>query len=61
MKSILKFSLPVLSALLLLNGCAGSAAHSGTDTASSSAAYAEIDYDQLIGIELSDDKILVNG
>lgn len=61
MKSILKFSLPVLSALLLLNGCAGSAAHSGTDTASSSAAYADIDYDQLIGIELSDDKILVNG
>lgn len=61
MKSILNFSLPVLSVLFLLTGCGGSDARSATDTAASSAVYADIDYDNLVGIELSDEEILVNG
>ena len=61
MKTIFKYSLPVLSSLLLLAGCTGSDTASKTDTTSSSAIHADIDYNQLVGIELSDDKIFVNG
>lgn len=61
MKTIFKYSLPVLSSLLLLAGCTGSDTPSKTNTTSSSAIHADIDYNQLVGIELSDEKILVNG
>lgn len=57
MKAIYKFSLPVLIALLVLAGCS----NSGSDNTNSSAVYADIDYDNLVGIELSDEEILVNG
>ena len=61
MKSFFRFSTLVLSLLLLLTGCAASDTPSGTDATSSSAIYADIDYENLTGIELSDEKILVNG
>lgn len=61
MKIICNFCLPALSALLLLSGCSSANPASVTDTAQSTSAYADIDYDNLTGINLSDDEILVNG
>ena len=57
MKTIYKFSLPVLSALMVLSGC--NVSDSGVSE--SSAVHADINYENLVGIELSDEQILVNG
>ena len=54
MKAIYKLSLPVLSALMILSGC-------NVSGSEASAVHADINYENLIGIELSDEQILVNG
>ena len=61
MKAFYKFSLSALTALVLLTGCTSHDATSKTDSAPASPSYANIDYNNLTGIELSDEKILVNG
>jgi len=57
MKKFLKFSLAMLSSLFIFTGCNAS----DTENAQPSSIHADINYDNLVGIELSDRQIFVDG